>query len=393
MILLKKKLLLIFLVLVILLFIWDFSKEKPEKDYKDEEIRSVFISYIELKNHLQGKVAKDAENEIQKMISNLKRAKMNTIFLQVRSFSDAIYKSDLFPWSSSISLQEGEDPGYDPLELFIKYTKKEEIALYAWINPYRVRTGKDLATITETNPAFSYINTDTLYVGEGIFYNPSKKEVEDLIVEGVVEILENYEVDGIIFDDYFYPAKDIDLNDYQSYLEKNSYVTIEDYHLKVVNNLVKRVYDTCHKYHKKFGISPDGNIENNYQKNFADVYKWTKEVGYIDFIIPQIYYGFYNETKPFYEVSHTWNDMIKNNEVSLLIALAFYKVGEKDSYAKNGENEWVLENDMIKRQIVLSRNLSFYKGFSLFRYDYLFSSELQKEATLKEIKNMEEILK
>ena len=91
-------------------------------------------------------------------------------------------------------------------------------------------------------------------------------------------------------------------------------------------------------------------------------------------------------------VIHEWDDIIKCDDVKIMIALAFYKVGSIDKYANSGSEEWILNNDIIKREIILSRNLKNYKGFSLFRYDYLFNSELKTTTTVKEIENIKEIL-
>ena len=108
--------------------------------------------------------------------------------------------------------------------------------------------------------------------------------------------------------------------------------------------------------------------------------------------MPQVYYGFFNESKSFKSVIDEWNNLIKN-DIDLYIALAFYKVGVIDNYARGGSNEWIINNDIIMREIILSRNLKYYKGFSLFRYDYLFNTELYTHTTMLEIENIKKILK
>ena len=113
---------------------------------------------------------------------------------------------------------------------------------------------------------------------------------------------------------------------------------------------------------------------------------------YIDFIMPQVYYGFHNETKAFKSVVDEWESIVLNDDVELGIALAFYKVGTVDEYAKSGRFEWMIYGDIIMREIVLSRNLKKYRGFGLFRYDYLFNEELHNEMTLNEIENMKKVL-
>ena len=146
-------------------------------------------------------------------------------------------------------------------------------------------------------------------------------------------------------------------------------------------------------YNILFGISPDANISNDYELLSADVKTWVASDQYLDFIMPQIYYGFYNESKAYKEVLDEWSQMIKSNNIGLIVALAFYKVGLPDTYAKNGSLEWIENDDIIMRQIILSRNVRHYEGFALFRYDYLVNSELKTNTTMMEIENMKKILK
>ena len=182
---------------------------------KEEETRAIFVSYIELNKYIKGNDYEISKRNIRKIIKNIKRLKCNTIILQVRSASDAIYKSNIYPMSLNIVNTEYDDY-FDVLDYFIKESHKSNVKVIAWINPYRIRTTCDKTTITEKNPAYKYLDTDIVYINNGIYYNPSKQETEDLIVKGVEELL-NYDVDGILFDDYFYPDNNIDKKDYESY--------------------------------------------------------------------------------------------------------------------------------------------------------------------------------
>ena len=157
--------------------------------------------------------------------------------------------------------------------------------------------------------------------------------------------------------------------------------------------MIRSVYSICKEYNILFGISPDANIENNYSKLSADVYTWLSDNKYIDFIMPQVYYGFFNESKAFKNVIDEWEGLIKNPDIELMIALAFYKVGNEDKWARSGYNEWVNNSNIIMREIILSRNLKFYGGFSLFRYDYIFNDSMYTKNTLLEVENMKKVLK
>lgn len=374
-----------------LILVYNWPKVETEK-YTNEEKRSVFISYIELSKYLNGKDGIPGKNNILSMLNKVEELGFNEVIIQVRSFADAIYESKIFPWSKVVSLEEGVNPGYDIFEEFILRAKEKGISVIAWINPYRIRTSESVSDISQVNPAYKYLNTDIVYINNGIYFNPSKEETVDLIVKGVEELVSKYEIDGVLFDDYFYPDNEIDIKDYETYLINNNYITKDKYNLEVVNKMIKQVYEVCKKAGVKFGVSPDGNIENNYNKVFADVKKWCSSDEYVDFIMPQIYYGFYNETKAFKKVIDEWESIITNKDIEFRVALAFYKVGEVDKWAKSGSEEWLNNDDIIMREIMLSRNLNQYKGFALFRYDYIFDQSLYTSMTMKEIENMKKVL-
>ena len=156
--------------------------------------------------------------------------------------------------------------------------------------------------------------------------------------------------------------------------------------------MIKKVYKVCHDNNILFGISPDGNIDNNYHKNYADVKKWMSEDNYIDFIMPQIYYGFLNQNKPFIDTSHEWESLLTNN-IDYYVALAFYKVGREDYYAFSGKDEWILNNNIIMREIIVSRSIHNYHGFVLFRYDNLFDINQFTENSQVEANHVKNLLK
>ena len=378
------------LVIIVLSIVLISNIKLDRTSIKKEETRVIFVSYIELNKYIKGNDYEISKRNIRKIIKNIKRLKCNTIILQVRSASDAIYKSNIYPMSLNIVNTEYDDY-YDVLDYFIKESHKSNVKVIAWINTYRIRTTCDKTTITEKNPAYKYLDSDIVYINNGIYYNPSKQETEDLIVKGVEEVL-NYDVDGILFDDYFYPDNNIDKKDYEEYIKNNEFIEEKNYRLNIVNKMIKRVYKTCKNKNIKFGISPDGNIDNNYNKNYADVKSWLKSNEYIDFIMPQIYYGFYNSTRDYIKVTKEWENLIENKDIELYIALAFYKVGMEDKYAKSGFNEWIDNDNIIMREILLSRNLKNYKGFSLFRYENIFNEEIYTKTSIKEIENLKKIL-
>lgn len=370
-------------------------KDKSKDNNSADEIKGIYISYLEYLTYFEGNSLSINKAYINKMLDNIHELKFNTIFLHVSPFSDSIYNSKIFPYSYTLTGEEGKNPGMDYLEYFIKESKKRNIKVHAWINPYRISSSNDISKISKNNPAYTLLNTNDVKISkEGIYYNPASSKIIDLIIKQVYELISNYDIDGIHFDDYFYVDQEIDLKNYQEYFLKNNNITLSDYRLNMINTMIKNVYKTIKNYNENiiFSISPDGNINNNYDLHFADVKTWLSEYDYVDIIMPQIYYGFDHETRPFIETLNEWQGLIKNN-VKIIPVLAFYKVGTVDKIAGSGEMEWKLNNNIIERQINFSRTLKDYEGFCLFRYDYLFNEVLKNENTNKEIENINFIVK
>ncbi len=385
--------LIIFLLLLIYIFIPNANLKENEKETPEK--RAIFISYIELGNNLRGKSTKEMKNTINEMLDNTKDFGFNMLILQVRSFSDAIYKSNIFPSSRSVVNNEGDELPFDLLKYFIKKAHQKGFELHAWVNPYRISSGTDPSIISKDNPAYSLLNTSSVKIipSKGIYYNPASSKVEALILNGIEELITNYNIDGIHFDDYFYPAsEDIDKDEYEKALSLDNSLTLQEFRLNTITSLIKETYDLIKSHDKNilFGISPDGNIDNNYNSNYVDTKLFCSKKGYLDYIMPQVYYGFLNSTKPFEETIKSWNNLITNN-IDLIPALAFYKTGNVDQYAKEGSNEWIEYNNIIAREVMLSRDLSNYKGFAIFRYDSLFGTNLTTNSFLEK-ENLKNIL-
>lgn len=365
----------IYIIAVIVITAFCMSKLYNMKTKSNPvESRGIFISYIECLNHLKNKSEIETKSEINNIIDNVKKYHFNRIYLQVRPFSDSIYNSKIFPSSYTIVSSQGDKPSIDVLAYFISQAKKNNIELYAWINPYRISNDTNTTKLSNTNPAYKWLNTNNVKIikDKGIFYNPSSEEVINLIIEGVKEIVRNYKIDGILLDDYFYPDDTIDLENYQKVA---SQISLTDYRLNKVNELVSGIYKSIKEINNKiqFGISPDGNLDNNYNIHYADVKTWLSEDGYIDYIMPQLYYGFNNETRPFIKTLNEWNSLIKN-DTKLITALSLYKAGTIDKYAKAGKYEWIENSNIIRKQIQVARNIINYTGYAIFRYDYFINN-------------------
>ena len=389
-----KKIFVFFLLFISFLFCNALVVSKKDRFIVEDEIRGIYISYLEYLTYFQGNSLTINKAYINKMLDNISSLNFNTIFLHVSPFSDSIYKSNTLPYSYTLTGVEGKNPGMDYLDYFIKEANKRNIKIHAWINPYRISQNPDITKLSQDNPAYSLLNTNHVNISnKGIYYNPASPKVIDLIIKQVYELITNYDIAGIHFDDYFYIDYEIDKNNYASFFEKNNNITLSDYRLKMTNTMIKNVYKTIKDYDSNiiFSIAPDGNINNNYELHYADVKTWLTEPGYVDIIMPQVYYGFDNNYKPFINTLNEWHNLINNN-VKIVPVLAFYKVGNVDNNAGLAKLEWVENKDLIQRQISYSKTLKNYYGFTLFRYDFLFNETLINENTKEEINNMKSIL-
>ena len=379
-----KKFLLSFLFISIFLLsdAYFVSSNNKKIIQEDDKIRFVYISYLEYLTNFNGNNVKTNKTTITKMLDNVKYYNFNAIFLHVSPFGDAIYKSSILPYSSTLTGVEGKNPGFDYLEFFIKESHKREIKVHAWINPYRVSSDNNIDKLSDNNPIKKMDEGDLFIGDQGIYLNPSSENVKILILNQINELIENYEVDGIHLDDYFYIYQNIKDVNYDKV--SNSY-TKESFRLMHTNDLVKRIGLLKNKSKKNiiYSISPDGNINNNYKYHSADVKTWIKN-NYIDIIMPQLYYGFENEYLPFEKAYDNWYKLTSESNVKLIPVLAFYKVGKTDIESGKGISEWV-NNNVINKQITFLKNRSEYAGFGLFRYDFLWTKSVINDKTKIEL--------
>ena len=384
------------LIIVVMFFIATFFIIEDKNYVKEEvsffnnnEVKAMYLSYIELDKYLDVS-SSDAKKNISNIISNLSSDNFNVLILHVRAFSDSIYPSDIYLLRDSVSKLN-----FDVLEFFIEECHKYNIGVHAWINPYRVSSSSDYV-ITESHPAYQFINTNSIkrISNKGVYYNPSSDDVISLIVSGVSEIVSNYDIDGIHFDDYFYPSKDIDLENYELYINSGGNMTIDEYRYDNVLRMISSVSKAIKSIDSSvvFGISPQGNIENNYNNVYLDV-KSLLSSNYIDYIMPQIYFGFENSNKPFVDTINEWSSLIKNSSIKLIPALSLYKSGSEDKYAGDGLKEWINHSDIIKRQVLYSRGVKYYAGFSIFRYDYFYDNNKQTSNMILEVNNIRNLIK
>jgi len=365
------------------------------------EMRAMWFSYLDLSPMLKGKNKAQFTSAINTAFDNVVSLGLNTVIVQVRPFADALYNSEYFPWSVYISGTQGVAPGFDPLSVMIQCARARKLRIEAWVNPYRVKTsGNSTSSLSADNPAKRWLaeGSDAVIVtANGIYFNPASPDAQQLIINGVKELVRNYDIDGIHFDDYFYPSPDasFDAAYYSQYQSSGGSLSLGDWRRENVNILVRNVYAAIKTIDSSvaFGISPQGNMSNNYNTQYIDVAKWVTNSGYIDYIMPQIYFGFNNSGCPYVQTVAKWNNLITNKNIKLYIGLSPYKIGTVDNYAGAGKNEWINNSDILSRQVSAARGNNRYGGFALFRYASVFAPASNVASQVStEINNLKKVL-
>ena len=361
--------------------------EQNERSAK--EMRGVWVSYIELDMQNESDKSESAFREKFKDIAiTSKNAGFNTLIVQVRPFCDALYKSAYFPYSHILSGEQGVSPDYDALKVMCEICSELDLDIHAWVNPYRISTDSTPQVLSENNP---YVIDNEL--GEetenGIFLNPANKMARKLIIDGVTEIVKNYDVDGIQFDDYFYPTQDSDFDDeeYAEYVDTvgaMNCMSVDNWRLANVNTLICDTYRAIHKISDdvEFGISPQGNIDNN-AKIYADVKSWCICKGFVDYICPQLYYSLENPALTFENSLNSWASLDLNKNVKLYVGLAGYKAN-----TDSDEGTWLYSDNVLSKEYKIAMQNEKVSGIMLYSY-----SALEDENARTEIANLTNAIK
>lgn len=310
------------------------------------------------------------KNEYIVLLDKLKSAGINTVVVQVRPESDAIYSSKINPWSRFLTGKQGKDPGYDPLDFIIKESHKKGIEVHAWFNPYRASIYSDKSSTSPSNSINKHPEWVKKFNGKW-YYDPGIPAVNDYIVETVAEVVKNYDVDGVHFDDYFYPSADFPDNDTFSKFGSGNK---DAWRRTNINNMIRRVRDKVHSINPKvrFGVSPAGIWRNSYNdpngsktsggesynKQFADTRYWIKN-GIVDYVVPQVYWRIGHPKADYETLVKWWSDQVKGTNVDLYIGQGIYKHGQKEYAGENVARE-------IKKQIIINRKYPDVKGSMYF---------------------------
>lgn len=354
----------------------------------DAEVRGVWIATVGNINFpsKRGLGADQLRAELDDIVQTCLENDLNTVFFQVRPTADALYSSELFPASEFVSGKQGVAPdgGFDCLEYLIEAAKKHKINVHAWVNPLRVTYGSqsspktDVNSLSADNPARKNPDWVIPYEDGKLYFDAGNPSVREYIARGVAEIVKNYAVDGVVFDDYFYPypvtvdGVTCEFDDSAAFSQYGNGASLADWRRENINTLVKDCYNAVKSIRREcaFGISPFGIWQNDngsnggsatrgfeaYNSLYCDALAWAQG-GYVDYIAPQLYWQVSSSAASYEILANWWNAALDGTGVNLLIAHGAYNY-----------DTWESPEGELTRQIDMSRELLSYKGSVLYGY-------------------------
>jgi uncharacterized lipoprotein YddW (UPF0748 family)/N-acetylmuramoyl-L-alanine amidase len=332
-----------------------------------------------------GLTAPELKAEADAIVSGAAAAGFNAVILQVRPLADAFYRSDIFPVSQYITGTQGEaaPDGLDILAYFTQRAHEEGVQLHAWVNPFRVaRNAADFAALASGHPALLHPEWLIAHTDGAYYFDPGNPDARELVVRGVREIAANYDVDGVHFDDYFYPGADFG-DDASFELYGKGYADRANWRRDNVNSLIRdtRAAVRAVKPGCVFGVSPSGIWANNttsplgsatggyesYVSSFADTRRWVKNE-WVDYIAPQLYWQTGHKTADFAELAEWWANVARGTAVKLYIGHAAYLAENTDP-----QSPWAGTGELIA-QMELGRELPEVSGSIQFRWSFIAAS-------------------
>ena len=364
------------------------NEQMPPADplYESEEMCGLWIATAMNINFPSkpGLSVKELKEEIDSILLCAKDISANTVFFQVRPAADAFYRSEIFPTSKYLTGEEGAEPedGFDVLEYLVEQAHEMGIAVHAWVNPLRASIyTSDVNELSDSHPAKLHPEYAVKYADNKLYFDAGLPEVRQLITDGVYELASNYELDGIVFDDYFYPYPTADslgetaeFDDRETYLKYGAeFSTLGDFRRDSVNKMVEECYRAIKKADPdcRFGIAPFGIWKNDnginggsatsglssYYDIYCDPLAWA-EGGYIDYLAPQIYWERTNSRASFTELCAWWDNALRDSGVEYYISYAAYRY----------EDDWEEPSGEITAQVNIAREKSGYRGGIFYGY-------------------------
>lgn len=369
-----------------------------------EELRGVWIASVYNIDFPSspGLSSSQQKEELDAIVNNAKKMGLNAIFFQVRPSGDALYPSEYFPWSANLTGEQGKanSGNFDPLAYIIDKAHEEGIQLHAWINPLRITAAnaqypkQDINALSEDNFARQHPEYVVAPADGMLYYDPGYPEVREQILNGIEEIITNYDVDGIHFDDYFYPSSVIDSFDDSASYEKygKDYGNIADWRRDNINQLIHDAHQLVEKKGNGavFGVSPSplwanaqqmegglpvGSNFSTYSGQYADTKRWVEEE-WLDYIAPQVYWNVGYAPADYEAIVQWWSDLTSKYDVGLYVGHAAYKIGD------NSQSDAWLDPQEIPRQLQVNDKIGGVDGDIYYGYSNLKANKLGIADTL-----------
>ena len=306
---------------------------------------AAWLTAVSLSDMLKGATEAAYRAAVHQELTWLCENGFTDVFVQVRSNGDAYYRSRVYPRAASWSQD------FDPFQVFLEENQQVGLQVHAWINPYRCQTAGQMLKIPDTYPTrmWAQEQAESIVQVSGRWYlNPADAHAQALICTGAQELLDGYDIAGLHIDDYFYPTTEPELDAAAFAASRSEDLTA--WRTEQVNTLVAALYAQAHAADRIFSISPRGDPAASAQLLYADPETWCSQSGYCDWILPQLYYGFDNETCGFAEMLALWQGMVQTDGVRLIPGICTYKVGQADDWAGTGRMEWLTEQEIPARQ-------------------------------------------
>lgn len=342
--------------------------------------RAVWVSYLEWQN-VDFSSAAAFKTDVEKMMNQMADLGATVVLAHVRPFGDALYRSELFPFSHLCTGVQGQNPGFDPLLLLVEAAHDRGLEVEAWINPYRLQSG-GVPELCEKSLAVLHPEW-VKSTQQGLYLNPASAAVRQFIADGVAELCENYAVDGIHFDDYFYPDTDPAF-DAAEYAAAGTPLVLDDWRRGNVNALMQLCCAAAHRYGVRFGVAPQGDPDLCRNAQYSDAALWLAQSGYADYVMPQLYWGLQytkngNTTHSTAALAARW-DAMRAGGAKLYFGLGAYRIGAGDGSDIPGE--WQTGNALCS-QLKAIHNFG-DGGCGLYRYASLWENDAYAAAAAAE---------
>ena len=363
-----------------------FVPDHPE--VIDSDWKAIWLSQFDMQpiytNGSKQRDETDFRNRMAEVLDNVQSDGFNTVVLQLRPNADSIYPSDVYPPSKYATGSYANEFTYDPVAIIMELCRERNLSVHGWINPMRGMSEDEIKQLDDKYLIKQWYNDASkkgdyiVFVNKNWYLNIAHPEVRGLICDGAAEILAKYDMDGIHMDDYFYPTTDasFDSKAYSTYRKAGGTLSLADWRKDCLSTLVAELYATVktHDLRALYGISPAGNINTVRDSHYADVDTWCANPGYIDYIIPQVYFGFEHASWAFDKTCQIWQDIIQTDYVSLIVGMTFGKaLSGVDNYAgAAGKDEWTRHKDIMLRSLQYTEELEKCVGVTVFCYQYLW---------------------